>query len=249
MQATQAMALVALVAIAAVAAELDASGYLVWGVLGGLAGTVALGSFYAALASGTMGVVAPIAATGAVVPVVIGLAGGESPTPFQLVGIVVAVAGVILASGPERNRDAAAGGRALRPLLLAAVAAVGFGLTLVVVARGAEHSVVMTLATMRAVNALVCTVLLTLALRRAGRPTRRDLPALALIAGTDAAANGAYAVATHTALVSVSAVLASLYPAVTALLAWRFQGEHLRPIQVVGVVATLSGVALMAGGG
>jgi len=248
MQATQALALVALVAIAVLAGELGASGYLVWGVAGGLAGVVALGCFYAALASGTMGVVAPVAATGAVVPVVVGLAGGEAPTILQLAGIPVAVVGVILASGPEWGSDRAERRRNVRPLLLSAVAAVGFGATLVVVARGAEHSVVMTLATMRAVNAVVCTALLAVVLRRAARPTGRDLPTLALIAATDAGANGCYALATHTALVSVSAVLASLYPAVTAILAWRFQGERLRPIQVVGVVATLGGVALMAGG-
>ncbi len=248
MRATQAMALVALLAIAALAGELGATGYLVWGVAGGLAGTVALGSFYAALAGGTMGVVAPIAATGAVVPVVAGLASGESPSVLQMVGIVVTVVGVILTSGPERGGDPAERRRNLRPLLLAGVAGLGFGVTLVVVAEGAEHSVVMTLATMRAVNAVACTAILGLVLRRAAHPTRRDLPSLALIGATDAGANGAYAIATHTALVSVSAVLASLYPAVTALLAWRFHHEHLRPVQVVGVVATLGGVALMAGG-
>ncbi len=69
-----------------------------------------------------------------------------------------------------------------------------------------------------------------------------------MISATDAGANGTFAVASTLGQVSVSAVLASLYPAVTALLAWRFHHEHLRRVQVAGVVATLGGVALIAGG-
>jgi drug/metabolite transporter (DMT)-like permease len=78
--------------------------------------------------------------------------------------------------------------------------------------------------------------------------TRTDLPLLALIGAGDAAANALYAVASRSALVSVTSVLASLYPVVTALLAYRVLGERLRRVQVVGVGATLVGVALLAGG-
>jgi len=247
MGAAQAIALVGLLLVAAATGELDAGGYVVWGVLGGLIGVVALGCFYAALAGGTMGVVAPVAATGAVVPVAIGLFRGESPRVGQLIGIAITIIGVILASGPERG-GATTGRTTRRPLLLAAVASVGFGTTLVVVAEGSEHSVVMTLATMRTVNATVSAVLLLVVVRNVARPTQRDLPALALVGTTDAAANGFYGLATGTALVSVSAVLASLYPAVTALLAWRFHHERLRREQVAGVAATLVGVALIAAG-
>jgi uncharacterized membrane protein len=230
------------------AGELDAGGYLPWGVAGGLAGCVALSCFYAALAEGTMGVVAPVAATGVVVPVGIGLAAGESPEVVQLVGIAVAVVGVILACGPGRGTDSVQPAATLRPLLLSAVAALGFGVTLVLVAEGAEHSVIMTLVTMRAVNATVATVVLAVAVHRATHPGRDDVPTLALIGVTDAGANGAYALASTLSLVSVSAVLASLYPAVTALLAWRFHQEQLTPVQVAGVAATLGGVGLIAAG-
>jgi drug/metabolite transporter (DMT)-like permease len=120
---------------------------------------------------------------------------------------------------------------------------------LVLVAEGSEHSVVMTLVAMRGVNATISAFLVFVVLRAAVLPTRSDLPVLALIGTTDASANGLYGLATGSALVSVTAVLASLYPAVTALLAWRFQRERLRREQVVGVVITLGGVALIAGGG
>jgi drug/metabolite transporter (DMT)-like permease len=248
MRDAQAIAFVGLVTVALFTRELDATGYLPWGVVAGLIGVISLGCFYAALAEGTMGVVAPVAAMGAVVPVAVGIAEGESPSGWQVVGIVVAVIGVVLASGPER----AAGGLGKdqrRSLLMSGVAALGFGTALVLVAKGGEHSVIMTITTMRLVNAVVTTVLITVFLRSATHPTRADLPTLAVIAATDAGANGLYAIAANMSLLSVTAVFGSLYPAVTAVLAWRVHHEQLRRIQVVGVAATLLGVALLAGGG
>lgn len=260
---SQGLAAVALVVIVVATGEAGRTGAIGWGVAAALLGSLGLGSFYAALAAGTMGVVAPIAATGVTIPVIVGLAHGDSPSGLQLAGIVVAIVGVVLAAGPERrqavaadvaqaaieaDRDAVPATASRRPLVLAGVAALGFGSGLALVAEGSETSVAMTLLVMRVVTAVGCTALLLTALRRAPRPTIRDTPALATIAVTDAGANGLYAVATTLAQISVSAVLASLYPAVTALLAWRIHHESLRPIQVIGVVGTLLGVALIAAG-
>ena len=80
-------------------------------------------------------------------------------------------------------------------------------------------------------------------------PTRADLPLLAAIGASEAGANAAYAVATLTGALSVAAVLASLYPAVTVLLARQLHGEQLRRVQLAGVVATLVGVTCIATGG
>lgn len=260
---SQGLAAVALVVIVVATGEAGRTGAIGWGVAAALLGSLGLGSFYAALAAGTMGVVAPIAATGVTIPVIVGLAHGDSPSGLQLAGIVVAIVGVVLAAGPERrqavaadvaqaateaDQDAVPATASRRPLVLAGVAALGFGSGLALVAEGSETSVAMTLLVMRVVTAVGCTALLLTALRRAPRPTIRDTPALATIAVTDAGANGLYAVATTLAQISVSAVLASLYPAVTALLAWRIHHESLRPIQVIGVVGTLLGVALIAAG-
>ena len=77
---------------------------------------------------------------------------------------------------------------------------------------------------------------------------RRDLPLLAAVGLGDLGANVAFAFASRGGLLSVVAVLASLYPVITVLLARQFQAERLRPIQVVGVVGTLGGVALLATG-
>ncbi len=215
-----------------------------WGLVAGLSGGTALMCFYAALAGGTMGVVAPISALGLIVPVVAGLLAGERPSVVQLAGIAVAVAGVVLASGPELS-----GGAPVRPLLLAAAAGVGFGLTLLFLAQSSDP--LPTLAMMRVASVALLAVVLVVLRRTAGeglRVSRRELPALAFVGAADLGANGLYAVATGSGLLSVVAVLASLYPAVTVLLAWRFDHERLRPVQVTGVVAALAGVVLLAAG-
>jgi drug/metabolite transporter (DMT)-like permease len=246
----QLVALLGLVPLALVTGVLDAErSYVLPAAVAGVVGMVALAAFYRALAVGTMGVVAPIAALGVVVPVAAGLLAGEEPSATQLTGIVVAIAGVVLASGPELS-----GGAGARPLLLAALAAVGFGVVLLLVAEGSERGpVVMVLLTMRCSVVLLLTVALV-GLVLAGRRgwdaglTRRDLPLLAAIGVGDVAANGAYGVASQSSLVSVTAVLASLYPVVTALLAYRFDGERLRGIQVAGTGLALAGVVLLAAG-
>ena len=141
---SQALALVGLLVVAGAMRAFDAPlGYLGWALGAAVFSVIALSAFYAALASGTMGVVAPIAALGVAVPVVVGLALGDRPTVAQDVGVVVAVIGVVLASGPEARAGA---GR--RPLLLAAVAAVGFGVVILFVARGAKTDPTMTLVVM-----------------------------------------------------------------------------------------------------
>jgi drug/metabolite transporter (DMT)-like permease len=131
---------------------------------------------------------------------------------------------------------------------MAAIASLGFGTALVLVAKGGEHSVVMTITTMRLVNSVVASVIIAVFLRSATQARRSDLPVLAVIAATDAGANGMYAIAANLSLLSVTAVFGSLYPAVTAVLAWRVHHEQLRRIQVIGVAATLAGVGLLAGG-
>src|SRR6478735_5351790 len=106
---SQAIALAVLTVVVAVTGGWDFTGWLPWALLAGLAGPAALVCFYAALATGTMGVVAPIAS-------------GDEPSSVAYVGMAVAVVGILLASGPELS-----GAVSPRPLVLAALAAVGFG--------------------------------------------------------------------------------------------------------------------------
>ncbi len=208
-----------------------------------------------------MGVVAPIAATGVIVPVVLSLLAGERPTVLQVVGIVVAIAGVVLASGPEIGASRAPGGGGAQVLVLALLAALGFGLVLWMVAKGSHHSVTMTLFGQRVASVSAGLVLL-LVWRRgraapaaadgspgSGRLRAGDLPLLAAVGLGDAGANGLYAIATTSGLVSLVAVLSSLYPVATVLLARSFDHERMRPVQNLGVLAALGGVVLIGAGG
>lgn len=237
---------IALVALLAGAVD-DPTDYLWWAVGAGLAGMLGLVCFYAALAMGTMGVVSPIAALGVVVPVLVGLARGERPAAIQLAGITIAVLGVVLASGPELSGRAGA-----RPLLLAALSALGFGLALLFIAEGARTSTLMTLVTMRVTSVTVLAVALAAAARRLARGRlsldRRDVALVTVTGMADVAANLTFGLASTRGLVSIVAVLGSLYPVVTVLLARVIHAERLGAAQTVGVAGALGGVALIAAG-
>ena len=214
----------------------------VWinGAIAGAMGLFGLVCFYTALATGQMGIVAPISSLSAVVPVTIGLVQGEQPSTMQLAGIVVALIGVILASGPELN-----GKVDPRPVLLALSAAVTFGFCVYFMARGARINPTMTVTAMRAVQVLLV-IALFLAIRNLGGLVKRDIPMLATIGASDAGANVLYTFAASLGLLSVVSVLGSLYPIVTVLLAWWIHKERLMRVQYIGIAITFSGVALLA---
>lgn len=182
--ASQAAGLLAVTVAVVATGGFDADpGWLPWAVAAGAAGAVGLVCFYSALASGTMGVVSPIAALGAVVPVIVGLVEGERPSALALTGIAVALVGVVAASGPELRGDTGA-----RPVVLAVAAGIGFGLTIVFLARGAEASALLTLWGMRATS-VSAFLLAAVVLRAAGGLTARDLAPLATVGVADAGAN------------------------------------------------------------
>jgi drug/metabolite transporter (DMT)-like permease len=238
---TQGLALLVLsLLVAARWSSVTWSGWPPWALAAGVAGMVGLVSFYSALSEGTMGVVAPIAALGVVVPVVLGVLTGDQPSAWSWVGMVVAVAGVALASGPELS-----GAVSPRPVVLASVAALGFGFALFSLDRGARESTLMTLWGMR-VTSVTVLLLVALVARSVGGVTARETPALLLIGCGDLAANALFAVASSSGQVSVASVLGSLYPVVTALLARVVVGERLRRIQQVGVVLAVAGAAVIA---
>jgi drug/metabolite transporter (DMT)-like permease len=215
-------------------------GWPLWALAAGLSGMTGLICFYSALSAGTMGVVAPIAALGVVVPVALGVATGEAPSPWAWLGMLVAVVGVTLASGPELSGEVSA-----RPVVLAGCAAVGFGLALFCLDRGARVSTLLTLWGMR-VTSVTILVVVALLLRSAGGVTARELPALLAIGCGDLAANALFAVASSRGQVSVASVLGSLYPVVTTVLARVVLHERLRRVQQVGVVLAVGGAAVVA---
>jgi len=249
---SQAVALALLLPVAFALADDGPSAAAVgWAALGGCAGVIALAAFYRGLAIGTMSVVAPISATGAAVPVLVGLAEGERPGVLQVVGMAAALAGVILASresepAEDLGAEHRAAGRAAVGLAL--VAAAGFGTFFVGVARASATAEVPWVI----VISRSCSLVLVLIAALVARP---DLPrdaasfgALAVIGVLDLGANGLFAIATTEGLLSVVAVLGSLYPAVTVVLARLVLAERVSRLQEVGVAMTLAGVVAISAG-
>lgn len=239
--------LAGLLVVAAVLGDLTGSSAAVgWGLLGAVSGTAGIIAFYRALATGTMGVIAPIAALGVVIPVLVGLAQGNRPSIAQDLGIVVAVVGVVLASGPEVRSNGGPQRSGVTPLLLAGLAAFGFGVVFVALAHGAQAGTMTTLVVMRAAS-----VVIMIAIALATRPgqlrfSRTDVPLLVVVGAFDLGANATFAYASTHGLLAVVSVLSSLYPAVTVVLARTVHSERLRPVQLTGVISALAGVVLIA---
>ena len=250
--------LLALVTAAATGSFSAPIGYLPWAIGAGLAGAGAVLLFYRALAIGTMGVVAPLASLGVLVPVVIGLATGRLPSVLCLAGVVVAIAGVVITAGLGRGGPGHGGpgddGRARRSVLLAIGAALGFGVLQYAISGGAAYSVVMTMTAMRVTSVPVLGVAAFFAFGPAARPTltsekqlRPGIFALIAVVGLfDVGANLLFADATVAGALAVVAVLGSLYPAVTVLLARVVDGERMTRMQNVCVLTALAGVAMIS---
>lgn len=240
---TQLVGLVVMLAVATVTGAWSApAGYVPWAVLASLSGATGLALYYRALAIGTMGVVSPIAALGVLVPLVLGLATGERPTPLQLAGILLALVGVVAASGPEVHGDAG-----WEPVALAAGSAVFLGVSLSTIAAGSESSVVMTMTVMR-ITTVSLMALAVLAMRRRVQVAAAEVPSFVAVGLLDVGANLAFGAASTRGMLSIVAVFGSLYPVATILLARWLDDERLRRIQQVGVALALLGVAAISAG-
>jgi drug/metabolite transporter (DMT)-like permease len=247
---SEAFGLVGLLVAAALTGSFGApAGYVGWALLAAVASAGGLLAFYEALATGTMGVVAPIAALGVAVPVVAGIVAGDRPSAIQGAGVVVAVLGVVLASGPELKAPGRDRKTALRPLLLAAVAAIGFGVILVAIDHGARSSTLMTLVVLRVAGLVILVGSGLVTGRQQLQVGVAALPLLAVVGGFDAGANVSFGYASRHGLLSLVAVLSSLYPAVTVVLARWLHKERLSAVQLVGVATALVGVAMIAAAG
>jgi drug/metabolite transporter (DMT)-like permease len=250
---SQSIAVAVLGALVAATGAWSEAGPQLWFAVGaGLVGPVAMLAFYKALALGPMGVVSPLGSLGVAVPVGVGLVLGERPGLLQLAGIVVAVAGVVLAGGPQ-FRGAPVQRQAV---LLTLLAAFGFGAVMALIAEASTTvtGLFLALFVQRVTNVVAGGAALWVSVRR-GSPALpadgfpwRALPALAFVGLADVAANGTYAIAAQHGPVTVAAVLASLYPVVTALAARGFLSERLRAVQAAGAGLALAGSLLLATG-
>ncbi|HEV2121913.1 MAG TPA: DMT family transporter [Chloroflexota bacterium] len=221
--------------------------FVPYAALASLFGQIGLASLFRGMAVGTISIVAPISATGAAIPVMVGLATGEQPTPLQGAGIMLAIVGVMLAS---RDPDDTRSSFVVRPssssgLPYALLAALGFGLFYVTLGYAGRVDAVWAVLVQRAVSLPL--LLAAVAVARPNLAVGWHSAGVLVIAGAlDAAANVLYAAANAAGLGGLAAVLASVYPVITVALAAGFLRERLAPWQWAGVASALAGIALIA---
>jgi drug/metabolite transporter (DMT)-like permease len=212
-----------------------------FGVIGGLA------CFYRALASGTMSVVAPIAATGVAIPVVVGVLGGDHLALVQVLGMVAAVLGVVLASRHPQDDRTSADRRLHRTAIgLALCAAVAFGSYLLLAHVGVRGGVGWLLLLGHVTSVFPMLAIVAARSVRWASPRRVDLGVIAIAGAIDFAATGLYGLANRHGQLSIVAVAGSLYPVTTVLLARTVLSERVARVQALGVGLALAGVALIA---
>lgn len=241
----QSAGLVVLLAVALGEPDPPTARALIAGLAGGTVGGLGLLCLYHALSGPSVGVAAPIAACGILVPVLVGVIGGERPDATQAAGAVVLAAGLgaILYAGPGERRDR----RAVR---LATGAALAFGAFYVALDVGAQDSAAWVTVFARVGGA---SVLAVLAVRtRAfgpgpdGRGAGLALLGLAVLAGAvDAAGNLAFATASAIGELSVVSLISASYPAVTVVLAVVLLRQRITALRAGGLLATVVGLGLI----
>jgi len=216
-------------------------GDLAWGAAAGAAGAVGLLALYRGLASGRMGLIAPLSAVlAAALPVMVGAFTQGIPDLAQFIGFGFALVGVWLLSRPERALDFR-----LNEFILPVVAGVGFGLFFIFIDNANERTVFWPIMAARVASV----ILMTLTARANGQPLwpeRAHVPLIALAGVLDAGGNAFFTIATQIGRLDVASVLSSLYPASTVALAWMILKERLTRPQWLGVAAALIAIVLIA---
>jgi len=220
------------------------AGALFWGFWAGILAITGLALMYTALATGAMGIVSPIIAMSAVVAVMAGIAFGETPTALQAGAILACLAGIVLVTlSPGAGPRAQA---TRKPILLAALAAVTFGGSLVLLALGSDYDPLAATVSMRAA-ATASALIAAMVVRTAGGLDRRALLPILALGALDAGAYFAFGWASAAGELTSVSILSALYPLETAMLAYVFHHERLRPTQIIGAATCLVGViALVA---
>jgi len=213
---------------------------VLWGASAGLAGTVGLTAFYRALAIGRMGINAPITAVlAAAVPVIFSALYQGLPGPLQLAGFVLALLAVALISRPEKASGRPEG------LGLALLAGLGFGGFLILIGQVSAHAIFWPLTAARVTSLLFMLVFVRL-MGQPLLPRKSVFPLIILAGALDVAGNVFFVLATHAGRLDVAAILSSLYPAVTVILAAIVLKERVSRIQTIGILIALLAILLIS---
>jgi drug/metabolite transporter (DMT)-like permease len=229
---------------------------LLWGGLSGVAGATGVAFFYQGLSVGRMSIIAPITAViAASVPVVFGLVTGERPGSVALAGVVVTLVAVaLISSSPDRAPGAEQQGGRPRTdaeqqsgLAHAQAAGLAFGAFFILLSRAGDDTGLWPLVGARfsSLTVIGAAILVT---RSWDTPNRTELPAIAGAGVFDVLANLFYLLASREGLLSVVAVLTSMYPASTVLLARVVLKERFAPTQILGLAVAVAGVVAIGFG-
>ena len=216
--------------------------WIVAGVVAGLVGLVGLSAAYRGMAIGVVSVVSTIAATGPVVPIIVGLLLGERPSVLQFGGIVVTLAGIALLAFDRRPQ---AGGKLVPGVGLALLAALAFGVFLVAIRYASRPDPVWGVLATRT-GSVLALLFLGLLFRSRLKVGRADVPSLFAVGVLDVSADVFFAFATTIGLLSIVSILSSLYPVATVILARIVLRERMARLQQVGIVLALAGVLLIS---
>jgi drug/metabolite transporter (DMT)-like permease len=225
----------------AVRGEGPAGWAVLFAIVASLGGMLGLFAYYRGMQAGAMSVVAPIAGVSAIVPVIFGIATGDKPSAAQIGGIACALAGVGLASVEHHEGSP----RVAAGVGLALLAAIGFGFYFPWMHAAGKVDFWWASLIFRS-TALLLLVAIVAARNTPLKLRPRDLVITGLVGVADTIGNVLFAASSGHGLVSLTAVLASLYPVITVLLAATVLHERVAPLQKAGIVLTLTGVVLIS---
>lgn len=229
----------------ALAVAVRGEGPRAWEVLfasaAALGGMLGLFAYYQGMVEGAMSVVAPIAGASAIIPVIFGIATGDSPSAAQIAGIACALVGVALASVEHHEGSP----RMAAGVGLALLAALGFGFYFPWMHAAGKVDFWWASLVFRS-TALLFLVAVVGARRTPLHLRPRDLVIAGAVGVADTIGNVLFAASSGHGLVSLTSVLASLYPVVTVLLAATVLHERIARLQKAGILLTLTGVVLIS---
>ncbi len=212
---------------------------LLWASGAGICGGVGLLFLYRALAEGRMSVAAPVSGVlAASLPVLVGFFIDENPGVWVLFGFAMALAAVWLISGGGQLRVPFA--ELQQPI----IAGIAFGGFFVFFERASQISLLWPLIGVRIVSvaSLLGYAILT---RQPWLPTKASLVPILLSSILDTLGNASFALSARTGRLDTAAVLSSLYPGGTVLLAWLFLKERISRLQVLGIILALSAIVML----
>jgi len=240
----QGLGLIPLIPVALLFGGLDmAMSDWLWSACAGLVGTMALLALYRSLSEGQMSTTAPVAAViSAALPVIVGMSRDGVPSLPTLAGFALALAAIWLISRNSPDKDT----RQVKAtdFSLPVLAGLGFGVYYILMNKASHVHVFAPLLAARVAGTSMLVVLAAIN-KKLQLPTARLWPLVLMNVVFDIGGSMFFILAGQSGRMDTAAVLASLYSGVTVFMAWLFAKEHIRPVQRLGILASMAAIVLI----